>query len=440
MTIEQLELAFAEKSIGSELSKWANEVRSIGECPNGICGIAEDVWQKHIAEHSKTFAWDGYEVLTKSLNESSADGFILEFDGVATRKEKDRDGDLVEPAGWTLEEKMPLLWMHNHHLPVGRKILTVKHDNEIIVCKYGIVDTTLGRDCKVLVKADALRLSQGFRVLEAEPIGKKTRRLQDGRDVPAEWHLKKGHMLETSLVSIPALASAVILGHSEKEFESRLFKSWHKSIAATRNVQVAVPNQIVEIRVTVDQAKPVETKSFAESKEVVTEKSMETKDGSTQKEKMLGVDTRYLKGSYEWQIEKLHEAVEKMARDKLGLSRDSGYSAVTATFADECVFCVRDWSKDESKCYRVGWKMDGDMPVIDGDATEVEITMEMKDKCLSPIFKSREQQPETTVKELLSGVLSGDKRMHKIAGEVKSLLEVAKTAEVDSELSRLLGT
>jgi hypothetical protein len=47
------------------------------------------------------------------------------FSGVASTPELDRQGDMLDPAGVTFKNSLPLLWHHNPYEPIGRAQLTV---------------------------------------------------------------------------------------------------------------------------------------------------------------------------------------------------------------------------------------------------------------------------------------------------------------------------
>src|SRR3990167_1220120 len=51
---------------------------------------------------------------------------ILDFEGIATSKGKDRDGDVMEPIGAEFDPAQPLLLHHNPTLPVGKLVNTVE--------------------------------------------------------------------------------------------------------------------------------------------------------------------------------------------------------------------------------------------------------------------------------------------------------------------------
>ncbi len=125
--------------------------------------------------------------------------------GIASTPDPDRMGDIVEPMGLKFANPTPLLWQHDHSAPVG----TVKFDKPT---KQGITfEARLpmiaepGRlkdrvdEAWQSVKAGLVRaVSIGFRALEHA-------RMEDGG-----IRFLKSELLELSLVTIPANASATI--------------------------------------------------------------------------------------------------------------------------------------------------------------------------------------------------------------------------------------
>lgn len=143
-----------------------------------------------------------YSLLTvKKLDEYSREIF-----GVASTGETDRQGDIVEPLGLKAPSGgVSLLWQHDHGKPVGwatfdrptakgitfRAKLPKPSDPSPF---RDLVEMAWG----ALVSKTVRGVSIGFRPLEAEPLGGGGMR----------W--KKAELLEISLVSVPANASATV--------------------------------------------------------------------------------------------------------------------------------------------------------------------------------------------------------------------------------------
>jgi HK97 family phage prohead protease len=205
-----------------------------GLCPTKVWdGATPEQWAKALqdAETRLTYcdaAMADVDAIVKSISEGTSIGkdFILTYDCVLTSRRKDRDGDLLECKGFTIDDRMPGLWMHSQMQPIGAYVKTLHEDDDIKKGRFGILDTALGRDAAVLVKGGALRKSIGFRPSEFEPL--EVTKGADGKQVVRGWHLKKGMIFEGSLVSVPANADAVITAYSQKALKTELFDRWAK--------------------------------------------------------------------------------------------------------------------------------------------------------------------------------------------------------------------
>jgi HK97 family phage major capsid protein/HK97 family phage prohead protease len=150
---------------------------------------------------------------------SLGEGLAAEFTAIVTTNKEDRDYDILEPAGATLDTKMPLLWQHDPNQPIGKYLATVEHDSEKVVAKFGVADTAQGRDVVKLLELGVLRLSHGFRALDFEQ-----------RKGAKGYHFKRFEVIEASLVSIPANPDAQVLALATKSFESQPIKAWVENI------------------------------------------------------------------------------------------------------------------------------------------------------------------------------------------------------------------
>jgi phage head maturation protease len=162
---------------------------------------------------------DGGDLMQKSIRDGSdiLPGAILEYDAVLSTREKDRDGDIVEPKGMAVDANMPLLWQHLQLQPIGKHIQVLSQDESTIKCKFAIADIPLGRDAATLVRMGALRKSHGFVPSDAAPIEKY--KGADGKEYVKGWHIKTSSVMEGSLVSIPANPGANITTVYAKEFD-----------------------------------------------------------------------------------------------------------------------------------------------------------------------------------------------------------------------------
>lgn len=194
-------------------------------CPADVFELgSNDEWTKELKEASERLVYADPrtadpDFMQKSLREGVdiSKGAVLEYDTVITSRNKDRDGDILEPKGFKLDAKMPLLWQHVQFSPIGKYVKTLDHTNDIIIARNAIADTALGRDSATLVKFGALRTSQGFKSTDYSPL--TVRKNDDGSETVTGWHFKEGVIYENSLVSIPANADANVIAHYEKEFD-----------------------------------------------------------------------------------------------------------------------------------------------------------------------------------------------------------------------------
>lgn len=234
-------------------SRWgigtaAMYLASIAPCFGDGAGLCPStVFEKHTpadwlkalkdAEERLTYCEEECPLDTKAIrNGSSVPGAILEFDHVITTTKKDRDGDILECAGMNVDKSMPLLWQHVPMQPLGPFLGTTKHDTTTIAGKSAILDTAFGRDVAILTEGGALRISQGFKAYEFEPLIKK-----DAADkLPYGFHVKKGDIMEVSLVSVPANTDAVITAYSRQKLFHPLVTKWAGNLFEGRRKMFSV--------------------------------------------------------------------------------------------------------------------------------------------------------------------------------------------------------
>lgn len=140
------------------------------------------------------------------------------FTAVASSEIQDRQGEVVEQAGWDLKnfKKNPiLLWMHDHTKPLGKatRVWLDKTGAKPVLKFKGIISeaTDYGRAAKQLMEEGILNsFSVGFRPLEI-----------DGNNIT------KSELFEISLVSVPANPEARLLAAKSLEkagFDSDIIK------------------------------------------------------------------------------------------------------------------------------------------------------------------------------------------------------------------------
>lgn len=132
-----------------------------------------------------------------------------EYEAVASAFTLDRDGEMIDPKGWKLDNyrKNPVILLgHNYHtLPVGRA-LWVKADDSGLKIKFKLATTDTGKEIQKLIDENILStLSVGFipkTWIEPNEEGKS----KGVRRIYTECEL-----LEVSLVSVPANPDATIV-------------------------------------------------------------------------------------------------------------------------------------------------------------------------------------------------------------------------------------
>jgi HK97 family phage prohead protease len=135
------------------------------------------------------------------------DGEFVYVEGIASTPTTDRMGDIVEPMGAQFATPMPLLWQHNHALPVGQVTFARPMPKGIPfkaqiprVKNAGVVKQRTDEAIDSLKNGLISAVSIGFRAVEGQ-----VERLKSGglRYKQWLWH-------ELSLVTVPANSDAII--------------------------------------------------------------------------------------------------------------------------------------------------------------------------------------------------------------------------------------
>lgn len=210
--------------------------------------LDEAAWRKELASADTRLVYgESDSVPTNVIKSSMIDSkSIFEFDCVLTSRRKDRDADVVEPKGLRVDPNMPLLWQHLQLQPIGRLLKLLSQDENALRVKFGIADTSLGRDAAVLAEYKALRLSQGFLPTAFAPL--EVVKGGDGRDVVKGWHVREADVMEGSLVSIPSNTDGVITAFSRKQLNDPLVQRWAKGFYDARPFMVGGAMSLNEIR------------------------------------------------------------------------------------------------------------------------------------------------------------------------------------------------
>jgi HK97 family phage prohead protease len=130
------------------------------------------------------------------VKRAGASGYT--FTGIATTPAEDLVGDVVEPRGAVYELPLPLLWMHDHHTPVGVVETATVTERGIRVSFRLLPEVEKTKEAVALIEAGALALSIGFIPLDSDPLPTGGMRYR-------KWRFN-----ELSLVSVPANPTAKI--------------------------------------------------------------------------------------------------------------------------------------------------------------------------------------------------------------------------------------
>lgn len=195
-----------------------------GACPASLLGVSGDQWAKCLKEAELAAVYANPAMVVKSTSDSELpEDTVLQFDCIITSTRKDRDGDILESAGCTLDQKMPLLWQHLSMQPIGKFVSETGRSKNYVGGRFAIADIPLGRDTAVLVKFGALRISHGFMPTEYEPM-------EDDKGNHTGWRIRKFDTHEASTVSVPSNIDAEILASTIRS------KAFAKELDAIRTV------------------------------------------------------------------------------------------------------------------------------------------------------------------------------------------------------------
>jgi HK97 family phage major capsid protein/HK97 family phage prohead protease len=129
------------------------------------------------------------------------------FSGIASTPELDRQGDIVDPAGVTFRNPVPLLFHHDQTQPIGTAVLTATPEGILFEATIPVVTDpgplkTRVDDAWQCIQAGVIRaISSGIR-----PLANGVQHVKSG-----VRKLTKSEICEISLVTIPANVSASIL-------------------------------------------------------------------------------------------------------------------------------------------------------------------------------------------------------------------------------------
>jgi len=186
------------------------------------------------------------------LEIKSVDGERRIFSGIASTPELDRHGDILDPAGVTFRNPIPLLWHHDQKQPVGLVHLTAAPDGTLLfeasiptIDEPGPLKTRVDEAWQS-VKAG---LMTGVSIGHAAVIGAMETLKSGAR------RLKKTEICELSLVTVPANKRASILLVKSLAAPARLENRMKPTpaadhVQALENKRAALAGRLTEIMTT----------------------------------------------------------------------------------------------------------------------------------------------------------------------------------------------
>ena len=164
-----------------------------------------------------------------------------EFSGIATTPTPDRDRDIVVPTGVKYKNPLPLLFMHNHQLPVGTVIFGKPTEKGIpFTATIPTIDgpSQLKARCDEAwesVKAGLIRaVSIGFRPLEYSII-----------EETGGYRFTESEVYELSLVSVPANSEATITQIKSIDRETRAALGSNEKAVEGKNLSCVMEKKTI---------------------------------------------------------------------------------------------------------------------------------------------------------------------------------------------------
>lgn len=179
-----------------------------------------------------------YSVLkVKAITETDDERTIT---GIASTPNMDRDSDVMDMMGAKFALPIPLLWQHNHNMPVGEVTsATVTPDGIEIVAKIakideeGVLKNRIDEAWQSIKSGLVKCLSVGFRAIDYDYI-------QDSYGL----NIKSWEWYELSVVTVPANADAIIT--SAKQIKKAFTDVGVKELAPVQPV-IETPTQVESI-------------------------------------------------------------------------------------------------------------------------------------------------------------------------------------------------
>lgn len=218
----------------------------------------------------------GYSFLT--VKEVSEDQRIIR--GMATTPEPDRVNDIVDPMGATFKKNLPLLWMHDHSLPVGTVNFGKPTEKGIpFEARIPVIATPAGLKARVdeaweSVKAGLIRaVSIGFRAMEYS-ILEDTGGLKFSRT----------EIYELSLVSVPAQPNATITEIKAFDKSIRGASAKEDAQSSPKTASVLAKSKTVKLNIEKEDKMSLadKLKGFKEKKDQIEKRMLEMAEKSAE--------------------------------------------------------------------------------------------------------------------------------------------------------------
>ena len=347
-----------------------------GFCPVKLFGCASpEEWKIKLSEAESKLVYSNDEMLVTNGVDDSAElkehikakgGALMQFDAVVTTTKRDRDLDILETKGATLDPKAPLLWQHVPMQPIGSLVGQLQKSDSKLSARFAIADTELGRDAVALIELGALRISHGFDPTDFEPLK------DEG------FRVKEFEIYEVSLVSIPSNTDAVITAFSREKLHSPLVKSWAEQLYNERTFQVNIPAELIGTKGTMDLVYVPSTDEPQEDTKTPVA-ACPCKTAQSQGEKDFYADMNHLKGSQEW----MRAILSDKLRNHVAMGSED-YAWIVGTFKSHAIVCVYDHNTRSESCSLIKWKMENGEPVWNGEAKPVELSLTAKSLDTAP--------------------------------------------------------
>ncbi len=158
--------------------------------------------------------------------------FVARYNTIMTTSERDREGDILRSSGAKIDGSMPVLWQHMPYMPIGRLIKVISQDDNKVEIRNGLAGVSMIADVMVLMDCKALRTSHGFRPIKYDELRDEQGNYLGGYD------FEEYAVMESSLVSVPANAGAIITGWENNKFITPIIKAYGQGLFNSRQTIV----------------------------------------------------------------------------------------------------------------------------------------------------------------------------------------------------------